>query len=147
MKRIGMTAITIALVAYGTAAMAVDSTSDRIRRDAPKGITEAFYACIDEAKSSTMDEAYCLSQERERQDKRLNANYQALLHKLDGDQKKNVIEAEREWVKWQDKTSQVEGLLYGSELIGNLEVTQNETFAICRQANRLEEYMALAGGL
>lgn len=147
MKRIGMTAIALALVAYGTAAMAVESTSDRIRRDAPKGITEAFYACIDEAKSSAMDKAYCLSQERERQDNRLNAAYQALLHKLDGDQKKHVVEAERAWLKWQDKTSQVEGVFYGGELIGNLQVTENETFAICLQANRLEDYIALANGL
>src|SRR5690242_8577227 len=99
MKRIGMTAIALALVAYGTAAMAAESTSDLIRRDAPEGITEAFYACIDEAKSNEMDKAYCLSQERKRQDNRLNASYQALLHKLEGDQKKNVIEAERAWVK------------------------------------------------
>ncbi|MGN2245589.1 lysozyme inhibitor LprI family protein [Frateuria sp. GZRR35] len=146
MDRIRTTVIAFALFAASVAG-AVERPSDAIRRDAPKGLTETFYACIDEAKSSDIDKAYCLSQERERQDARLNRAYQALLHKLDGDQKKDVINAERAWLRWQGKTSPVEGALYGSDLIGNLEVTENETFAICRQANRLEEYLALASEL
>lgn len=147
MERIRTTVIAFALFACASAAGAVERPSDRIRRDSPKGITEAFYACIDEAKFSDIDKAYCVSQERERQDRRLNASYQALLHKLDGDRKKNVIEAERAWLKWQDKASQVESALYGSELMGNLEVTENEAFALCRQANQLDEYLALANEL
>lgn len=149
MERIRTTVIAFALFACtcACAAAAAERPSDRIRRDAPKGITETFYACIDEAKFSDIDKAYCVSQERERQDRRLNASYRALLHRLDGDQKKDVIEAERAWLKWQEKTSQVEGALYGSELMGNLEVTENETFALCRQANQLDEYLALANEL
>lgn len=147
MDRIRTTLIAFALFTCACAAGAVERPSDAIRRDAPKGLTETFYACTDEAKFSDIDKAYCLSQERERQDTRLNRTYQALLHKLNGAQKKDVIEAERAWLKWQDKTSAVEGALYGSEPIGNLEVTENEIFAICRQANRLEEYLALASEL
>src|SRR5690348_16837275 len=117
MKRIGMTAIALALVAYGAAAMAADSASDRIRRDAPKGITEAFYACIDKANSNNIEEAYCISQEREQQDKRLNLTYQALLHKLDGEQKKNMVDAERAWLKFRDANGEFEDTLYGREII------------------------------
>lgn len=147
MDRIRTTVIAFALLAFACAAGAAERPSDPIRRDAPKGISEAFYACIDGAGANEIDKAFCLSQERQRQDDRLNASYKALLDKLHGNQKKSVIEAERAWLKWRDKTSQVEGALYGNELIGNLQVTENETFAICRQANRLDNYLALTHGL
>ncbi|HET6807138.1 MAG TPA: lysozyme inhibitor LprI family protein [Frateuria sp.] len=147
MNRIRMTIVAFALVACSSAAGAVERPSSRIRRDAPKGITEAFYSCIDKARFNEIDEAYCTTQERERQDHRLNASYRALLHKLDGDKRKSAIEAERAWLKLQGKTAELEGSLYGSELIGNLQVTQNETFAICQRANQLDEYLALASDL
>ena len=147
MKRISMTAIAFALLAYGATAGATDSTSDLIRRDAPKGITETFYACIDKADSGDIEEAYCLSQERELQDQRLNATYKALLRKLDKDQKKSLVEAERAWIKSQDETSKFESSLYGSELIGNLQLTENEMFAICQRANQLDEYLAITNDL
>lgn len=147
MEHIRTAIVAFAFFACASVAAAAERPSDAIRRDAPKGLTETFYACIDEASHSDIDKAYCLSQERERQDDRLNRTYRALLQKLDGDQKKDVVEAERAWVKWQDETSSVEGALYGVELIGNLQVTENETFAICRQANRLEQYLSLANDL
>lgn len=144
MKRIGMTAIALALLAFGTVAGAAESTSDLIRRDAPKGITEAFYACIDKANSNDLDEAYCLSEEKERQERRLNATYQTLLRKLSADQKKSLVEAERAWVRFRDGTIEFENTLYPNETVGNLELTQNELFATCRRADELEKYAALA---
>jgi len=147
MKRIGMTAIALALVAYGTAAIASESTSDRIRRDAPKGITEAFYACIDKAGSADLEEAACLSQEREVQDGRLNATYKALLNKLNSQQKKKLVQVERAWIKLQDDTGDFEDTLYGNEIVDNLQLEENEIFAICKRANELDEYLAVASGL
>lgn len=47
MNRIRTIAVALAFVAC--AAGAAESPSAAIRRDAPRGITEAFYACIDKA--------------------------------------------------------------------------------------------------
>lgn len=47
------------------------STSQIIRQHAPRGITEAFYQCIDKADPSTIASAACLTTEQKRQDKRL----------------------------------------------------------------------------
>jgi len=146
MKRISMTAIAFALLAYGVSAGAVESTSELIRRDAPKGITETFYACIDNAHSDNIEEAACLSQERERQDHRLNTTYAALLHKLNPDQKRRLVEAERAWLKFRDNTVEFEGTIYENELVDNLQVAENELFVIGKRADELDEYLAIANG-
>lgn len=146
MKQISTIAIAFALLAYVVAAGATDSTSDLIRRDAPKGITETFYKCIDEADTSNIEEAACISQERERQDRRLNATYAALLHKLNPDQKKRLLAAERTWLKLRDSTIDFEDSLYSNDIVDNLQVAQNELFVICRRADELKEYIAIADG-
>lgn len=143
MKRIRMAAIALVLLAGGSAAGAEESLSAQIRKDAPKGITQAFYACVDTA-SGNIEQAYCLTQERERQDRRLNTIYRALLGRLSPSQKKRLVEAERAWLKFADATAGFETALYGSGPIDNLQIGQNETFAICKRANELEEYLAVA---
>lgn len=143
MKRISMTAIAFTLLAYGVSAGAAESTSELIRRDAPKGITETFYACIDKANSDNIEEAACISQERERQDHRLNTTYAALLHKLNANQKRNLIGAERAWLKFRDSTISFEDTVYANEIVGNLELSQNELFVICQRADELSKYLAL----
>lgn len=146
MKRISMTAIAFTLLAYGVSAGAAESTSELIRRDAPKGITETFYACIDKANSDNIEEAACLSQERERQDHRLNTTYAALLRKLNPDQKKRLVEAERAWLKFRDNTVDFEDTIYENELVDNLQVAENELFVIGKRADELDEYLAIASG-
>jgi uncharacterized protein YecT (DUF1311 family) len=146
MKRIGMIALAFAFLAYGTSAGAEESLSARMRQDAPKGITEAFYGCVDKA-SGNIEQAYCLTQERERQDRRLNATYQSLLRKLDENQKKNLIEAERDWLRFRNSTIGFEDTIYGNEIVGNLELGQNELFFICRRADELKKYLDLASDL
>jgi uncharacterized protein YecT (DUF1311 family) len=141
-----MAAVAFVLFAYGAGAGAEESLSARIRQDAPKGITEAFYRCVDAA-SGNIEQAYCLTQERERQDHRLNATYRTLLGKLNPDQKKQLVEAERGWLKFQNATAGFEGVLYGSDPVDNLQIAQNETFAICKRANELDEYLAVASDL
>ena len=147
MDRIRTTVIAFALLACTCAATAAERPSDPMRRDAPKGISGAFYACVDKANFNEIDEAYCTSQERERQDRRLNATYQALLRTLDRNQKKDLVEAERAWIKLQDTTGPFEEALYGHEIIDNLQLAQNELFAITRRADQLAEYLAVARGL
>lgn len=143
MKRISMTAIAFALLSYGVAAGAAESTSELIRRDAPKGITETFYACIDKADSNDIEEAACLSAEQNIQDARLNRAYKALLGKLDTKEKEQLVNSERAWLAFHGKSSRLESALYGNELIGNLQVSQNDIFRLCERANILEEYLSL----
>ncbi|SEI44184.1 lysozyme inhibitor LprI family protein [Frateuria terrea] len=146
MRRISTTAIAFALLSYGVAAGATESTSELIRRDAPKGITKTFYECIDKADSDNIEEAACLSQERARQDHRLNTTYAALLRKLNPDQKKRLVEVERAWLKFRDNTVDFEDTLFENDIVDNLQVEENELFVIGKRADELDEYLAIAGG-
>jgi uncharacterized protein YecT (DUF1311 family) len=142
-----MTAIAFALLAHGASAAAAESTSDVIRRDAPKGITETFYACIDKADSNDIEEAACLSAEQDVQDSRLNRAYKALLAKLDDKAKEQLVDSERAWLAFHGKTSRLESALYGSELVAALQVSQNDIFRLCERANTLEDYLSLVNDL
>jgi len=147
MKTIRTLAITLALLVYGTGAIAADSTSQVIKRDAPKGITATFYTCIDKAGSDTIAIGACLSTEKTTQDARLNTTYKALLGKLHGKAKDQLISAERAWLKFQNEDGTFQNLLYGDEIIDNLDLTQNEIFSLCKRANELDSYLAIANGL
>jgi uncharacterized protein YecT (DUF1311 family) len=147
MKSIRTTAVALALLACGaSAAGAAESTSDLIRRDAPKGVSEAFYSCIDKANTSSIGEAECISRERERQDRRLNAAYTALMQKLEPEQKKGLVAAERAWIKFRESTIDLEDLLYSNDMVDHLQVAENELFLICKRADELDEYLAVANG-
>ncbi|WP_240046337.1 lysozyme inhibitor LprI family protein [Rhodanobacter glycinis] len=135
------------LLTYGAIAIAADSTSQVIRREAPKGITTTFYTCIDKAGSDTIAIGACLSTEKTTQDARLNTTYKALLGKLHGKAKDQLISAERAWLKFQNEDGTFQNLLYGDEIIDNLDLTQNEIFSLCRRANELDRYLSLANGL
>jgi uncharacterized protein YecT (DUF1311 family) len=146
MKHARTLALAIALLAYGAAAAASESTSDLIRRDAPKGISETFYACIDKARTNTIEVAACVSQERARQDHRLNLAYAALLQKLNPEQRTNLVAAERAWLRLRDSTLEFEDSLYSDDAVDNLQVAENEVFVICKRADELQEYLAIASG-
>ncbi|HEV2680902.1 MAG TPA: lysozyme inhibitor LprI family protein [Rhodanobacter sp.] len=146
MKTVRTLAITLALLAYGAAASAADSRSQAIKSHAPKGITTAFYTCVDKADSDTVAIAACLSAEQTRQDNRLNAAYKALLGKLNDKAKDKLVIAERAWLKSQDENGKFEDSLYGDEIIDNLDVTQNEIFSICERADKLNRYLSIANG-
>jgi len=138
------TLATITLLAYGSAAVAADSTSQVIRQQAPKGITATFFTCIDTAGSDTLALGACLSAEKTRQDTRLNTTYKALLGKLTPKAKDALVRAEREWLKFQDANGEFEDSIYGDEIIANLQLTQNEIFRICERANALDTYLIVA---
>ena len=143
MERIRTTVIALALFACASAVCAVERASDPVRRDAPKGISEAFYACIDKADYDTIAVAACLSAEAGVQDARLNRSYQTLLGKLDGKAKEQLVASERAWLAFHDKSSGLESTLYGSEIIANLEVAQRDMFRKCERANTLDTYVSM----
>lgn len=144
MKTVRTLAITLTLLAYGAVAVASDSRSQAIKSHAPKGITTAFYTCVDKADSDTVAIAACLSDEQTRQDNRLNTTYKALLGKLTPEAKDALIRAEREWLKFQEANGEFENSIYGNESVANLQLTQNEMFRICERANALDTYLIVA---
>lgn len=144
MKTARTLAVSLALLVYGAAAVAADSTRQVIQRNAPKGITTAFYTCIDKAGSDTVALGACLSAEKTTQDARLNTTYKALLGKLHGKAKDQLISAERAWLKFQNEDGTFQNLLYGDETVDDLQLTQNEIFRLCERANALDKYLSVA---
>lgn len=143
MKTIRTLAVAFTLFVCCSAAFAAENTSDYVKRDAPKGITAAFYACIDKAGSDTIAIAACLTEERQKQDARLNTAYKALQRQLDAKAKERLVTAERAWLDLQDKDGKLETALYGNETVDNLQMTQNAVFRLCERANALEKYLAV----
>ena len=133
--------LALVLMAQATVATATDSRSQDIKRHAPPGITDTFYACVDKADSDTNAAANCLTDEHTRQDKRLNTTYKALLSKLAPKAKDQLIQAERAWLKFQEVNGALESSVYGSEAVGNLQVTENAIFRVCERANALDDYL------
>jgi uncharacterized protein YecT (DUF1311 family) len=144
MNMVRTLAITVALLAHGAVAVAADSTSQMIRKEAPKGISASFFTCVDKGGSDTIALGGCLSTEKTRQDTRLNTTYKALLGKLDGKSKDDLVSAEREWLAFQNKSGDFETSLYGDETVSNLQLTQNEIFRLCERANALDKYLVVA---
>jgi uncharacterized protein YecT (DUF1311 family) len=144
MKTDKLLAIALSLLVYGAGTLAADTTSQVIRSDAPKGITAAFYTCIDKAGSDTVALAACLTDEKTRQDARLNTTYKALLGKLDGKAKDQLVGAERAWLAFHNKNGDFEVSLYGNEAVDDLQLTQSEIFRLCERANALDKYLTIA---
>lgn len=145
MRTIQMLAIAFSLLVTGSSAFAADSTSQMIKRGAPKGITASFYACVDKASSDMTAQGACLSAEKKVQDTRLNATYKALTAKLTGKAKDNLLTAERAWLEYHNKNSEFETALYGEESVADLQVTRNEVFRLCDRADALDKYLKIAG--
>lgn len=143
-KATGIITIGLALVMYGPGAQAYESTAQVIKRQAPSGITDLFYGCVEDARSESIAFAACQSAEKERQDTRLNTAYKALLNKQRGTAKDNLIRAERAWLYFHHTSNAFESSLYGSETVSSFQVMQKELFRLSERANVLEEYLSIA---
>jgi uncharacterized protein YecT (DUF1311 family) len=126
-----------------TTKLAIKTTSQVIKEYAPKGITNAFYMCVDKPLSNSA-RLLCIDDERERQDKRLNTAYKALLRKLSGDAKQMLIKSERGWLAFHEGSSAVEDLIYEQDYASrDVEMLTNTIFRLCERANMLEKYLGL----
>lgn len=141
MTRIQTWGLALTLMACGASAVAAESQSDFIRKMAPRGITAAFYGCIDKAEGDHVAEAACLTDEKSTQDKRLNTVYKTLQGKLDGSEKEKLVAAERAWLAFRDRNVSLESAIYGDESVADLQLTQNDVFALCERANALQTYL------
>jgi uncharacterized protein YecT (DUF1311 family) len=155
MKRIHSFVVAVVLghicsEAYGQTP--TDSTAQVIRSQAPKGITGGFYACIEEAdlNSDQLALGACVTAERKVQDNRLNAVYKSVLGKLNGQEKEELIIAQRAWLEFHQKSAGIEFPLYGvdsdsaSRSGAGFEVGLQVIFRLCERANTLDRYASLA---
>lgn len=137
-------AVALVLASTGPTSWASDTTSQVIRRQAPKGITAPFHACIDKAGSDTVAVGNCLAAEKKTQDARLNTTYKALLAKLTGKAKDELVASERAWLAFHNEASGFEALLYGDEAAADLQINQNEIFRLCERADAFDKYLTVA---
>lgn len=110
-----------------------------------KGITQTFTTCMERADTDTIAQADCLTDERDRQDARLNRVYKGLLGLLKGSQREQIVQAQRAWIQLQEKDGAFEASVFDNlGQVGNLQGVENQMLRICERANRLENYTELA---
>lgn len=110
-----------------------------------KGITQTFTTCMERADTDAIAQADCLTDERGRQDARLNRVYKELTGLLKGKQREQIVEAQRAWIQLQEKDGAFEASVFDQlGQMGNLQSVENEMLRICERANRLETYLELA---
>jgi uncharacterized protein YecT (DUF1311 family) len=65
-------------------------------------LTKQFSACMDKADGVTQHMVECIDAEIKRQDARLNKAYKALVADLNPERKKQLLQAQRAWLKFRD---------------------------------------------
>lgn len=65
-------------------------------------LTKQFSVCMDKADGVTQNMVECIDAEIKRQDARLNKAYKALVADLNPERKKQLLEAQRSWLKFRD---------------------------------------------
>ena len=78
------------VLTYGSTAYSTD-----------EGLCKKYSSCINKA-DSTQDMVECIVSEYKTQDARLNNAYKLLQQKLSADRKKQLLEAQRLWIKYRD---------------------------------------------
>jgi len=136
--------LSFALCAHGSGALAYESTAQAIKRQAPPGISNVFYGCVEKAESDHIALAACQSAEKTRQDARLNAAYKSLLSKQRGTAKDRLLRTEGAWLDFHNTSKTFESSLYGSETVSGFQVMQNEIFRLGERANVLEDYLSIS---
>lgn len=146
MKKIPSWTHLILLVISVAPAMATDSLTARsVRENAPKGISETFFSCINKSGFDQDQLHDCLSEERKQQDQRLNKAYRNIMKYADERTKASVTAAERSWIDFNNKSTIAESALAETTQTASLDVRQAELFRYCEQANTLERYLFLMG--
>lgn len=124
-----------------SAAETPDSSAPKLTnggKPALRGLSEAFNECMARAGSQTLAQSECLAAERDRQDARLNEVYGQLTAQLQGDRRDRIVEAQRAWVRLQDKDEAfVASLLDAPGPTGSSRALENKALAIAQRADLL----------
>lgn len=65
-------------------------------------LSRQFATCMDRAGGVTMDMIACITAEAQRQDDQLNQAYKALRTDLSPERRKQLLEAQRAWIRFRD---------------------------------------------
>lgn len=111
--------------------------------DRARGLSDTFGECMARA-SGNLAQAECLTDERDRQDARLNKVYQALTAQVQGAPREKLVAAQRAWLQAQQTGGAFEAAVL-DELgpMANLQQVENEARAIAQRADLLEQYLQL----
>jgi uncharacterized protein YecT (DUF1311 family) len=114
-------------------------------RNIPQGMNKIFAECMTRAGSQNIPRTECLTNERNRQDARLNKAYKALTSQLQGERLNKMVEAQRVWVQLQQKDGAFEASIL-DELgpMGSLQSVEYEIQTIGQRADLLEKYLELS---
>jgi uncharacterized protein YecT (DUF1311 family) len=113
--------------------------------EATQGLSKVFLECMTRAGSQNIPRTECLTDERNRQDARLNKAYKALTSQLQGESLNKIVEAQKVWVQLQQK----DGAFAASILdplgpMGSLQSVEYEIHTIGQRADLLEKYLELS---
>lgn len=112
-------------------------------REATTGIRSSYFDCTAGHEGEILEVGYCITEEREYQVKRLNASYQALTRTLTPDQTERLAVSQRAWLAFNDKESELQSAVYGSDQASNLQIGEHELLRLCDRANQLKSYLDL----
>lgn len=144
MRTIGAVVIGMALLMQSVGALAGDADQG-VRRGAPKGVSESFFACTDRSSGDIVGLGNCSTVEKKVQDARLNKAYSALMGKLDSEGKDHLRAAERAWIEFNAKSVDTELDVRGSEKTANIDASINEVYRYAERANTLESLLSIVG--
>jgi uncharacterized protein YecT (DUF1311 family) len=139
MMAIRTIAVLVGLLAFSATSIA----GDAVRRGAPKGITDAFYGCMDQAAGDIVGLGGCTTAEKKVQDARLNKAYSALMAKLDATGQGHLRAAERAWIDFNAKSVDTELDVRNSEKTANIDASINEIYRYAERANTLETLLSI----
>lgn len=142
MRSIGALVIFSALLPYSAVALA-NEANQTMRRGAPKGVTDSFYACTDRASGDIVGLGNCSSTEKKVQDARLNKAYVALMGKLDSKGRDHLRAAEKAWIEFNGKSVDTELDVRSGEKTGNIDASINEVYRYAERANTLESLLSI----
>lgn len=117
------------------------TTAGAVNRDV---LSAGFYQCREQARSM-LDEAVCLSDERQHQDARLAQAYQALLSRLQGRQREMMLSAQQAWLQSSAMDGEFEAALYDASPAGNLQNGLNELLRHSARVEILQGYLDVLG--
>jgi len=107
-----------------------------------KMLSQTFITCTKDA-HGIIEQANCLSDETEYQDKRLNKIYKELQLSLDTSQKNKLISSQRIWLQLRDSDQELESTLYGDSQTENLQLKFNDLQRLAIRADLLQSYLDL----
>jgi uncharacterized protein YecT (DUF1311 family) len=106
---------------------------------ADKGLSKKYLSCMNNP-VSTQDMVECMDSEYKIQDARLNNAYKLLQQNLSADRKKQLLEAQRLWIKFRDANC---GFYYDPDGGSMARLSANDCMMIST-ANRAKELENLA---